>query len=349
MRLASADRLDRHRPAGRAARHPATGDGGISIGALTTYRGGPRVAGGDGVRLILAEAHPGHRRRPGPQPRHDRRLDRARRPGVGPAGRASSPSTRRSSLRSTAGRAAVAADGLLPGRLPDRRSPTDEILTEIRSRRRRRRRSDRPTPSSSSPPRATRSSVSRRSCGWQGAAIVGGAASAITGVGDVAYRARAVEAALIGVGRLGGSDRGRGGARDRWPDGRLGHPRRSRLPRRDGRRSTRGGRSRRRWRVLRLTADAVAGECDLERARRRAVPCRAHVSVGAVLPRDLPGRRRTLVEGPAAVGRRPRRARRRPTAAALEERRRGPRPGAGRRSTRTRPPSASPRRSPVRD
>ena len=90
-------------------------DGGFELGALTTYA---EVL--ESTQLDFAkDTHPGDRRRPGPQPRHGRRRDRPRRPGLGPAGARPRPRLlARPALG--AGGAGRAARRVLRGRVPDR-------------------------------------------------------------------------------------------------------------------------------------------------------------------------------------------------------------------------------------
>ena len=78
-----------------------------------------------------------------------------------------------------------------------------------------------------------------RSSGWPWSSPARAARSAtlgvaLTGVGEAPYRAKAVEAALVGSDGVVGGRGGRGRPRDGWPDRRQRHPRRSRVPDADG-------------------------------------------------------------------------------------------------------------------
>ena len=157
-----------------------------------------------------------HRRRPGPQPRHRRRLDRPRRSGVRPARvparprRGGSSPVRRAGWRASRSRSRSSSgavrDGLEAPTNPDRsaagvraRLPASATSRCCSSRLRlldRRRRS-------------------RRRSRWRGRSDRRSRRLAITGVGDVAYRATDVEAALIGIRRVGCGDCRRGRPRDR--------------------------------------------------------------------------------------------------------------------------------------
>ena len=132
LRLATARGADRHRS------HRATSsgirDGGdhVAIGALTRHHD---VEHSD----LLARAGPDPAARPppgrrpaGPPPGHDRRLDRPRRPGVGPARRPARP--RAHARRALAGPRRAddrGIDDFFTGFLETASQP-DELLTEIR-------------------------------------------------------------------------------------------------------------------------------------------------------------------------------------------------------------------------
>ena len=104
----------RHRPARRAARASAScPTAGVAIGALTTYAELLDVTG-PARTADPARRAAGHRRRPGPQPRHGRRRDRPRRSGLGPAGGPARPRRPRSSPGRERGERVVPPTGSSP-------------------------------------------------------------------------------------------------------------------------------------------------------------------------------------------------------------------------------------------
>ena len=155
---------------------------------------GARLGAGDEPRPAAGPGHSGHRGRPGPQPGHPRGVDRPRGPGLRHAGHRAGPRGDPGAPLA-ARRAGRGSRRLLPGRLrhrPGRRRAAD--------------RDPHPGPAGRggdglSPARAAglglldrRRGGRRRSGGSVTTARV-----AITGVGDAAYRAAAVEAALAGT------------------------------------------------------------------------------------------------------------------------------------------------------
>ena len=103
----------------------------VAIGALTRHRD---LETSDLLERARAAARPRRRprRRPaGAPPRHDRRLDRPRRPGVGPARRSPWPSGRRTWRRARTARARSRPTTSSRGFLESALAP-DELLTEIR-------------------------------------------------------------------------------------------------------------------------------------------------------------------------------------------------------------------------
>ena len=89
-------------------------DGGCAIGALTTYA---ELLESPARKLrAAARRAAAHRRRPGPQPRDDRRLDRPRRPGLGPAGLPARARRRSSSSGRSAASGSSADRRVLRGR-----------------------------------------------------------------------------------------------------------------------------------------------------------------------------------------------------------------------------------------
>ena len=188
----------RHRPAARAARHPDHCRRRLRDRRARRPTRSPRL-GDRSWRLRCARVHRRHRRRPGPQPGHGRRRDRARRPRLRharPLVLALDCDDRRCAR--SARRAGRAASTLLPGAVRDgprgRRDPDRDPLAADRCRPA----PARPTGSWSSPPRATRSSASRLSSLDRRRASSTRPRRAHRGR-RVAYRAKAVEAALIGT------------------------------------------------------------------------------------------------------------------------------------------------------
>ena len=185
------------------------------------------------VRPAARRAAP-HRRRPGPQPRDGRRLDRPCRSGLGPAGL---PARARGRARHPVGRrrADDACQRVLRGRLHRPGSRPGEILTEIR------------IPGRRDDAASAYETLEQPASGY---ATVGVAAVVVLERfgrdrrgerrpdrcrrdGLPSQRRRGGTRRL---GRIDGLDRRRRRARDRWGRGRVRHPRRSRLSHRDGRR-----------------------------------------------------------------------------------------------------------------
>ena len=133
-------------------------DGGFEIGALTTYA---EILDRPTQARLRPRLHPGHRRRPGPQPGHGR------------GGRSPTPTRRRTCrpcvlaldyevvLRSKRGERVVPLDGFFEGAFATG-IESDEILVSLRARATPGRREGSPTRSSSSRRRGTRSWVSAR-------------------------------------------------------------------------------------------------------------------------------------------------------------------------------------------
>ena len=118
---------------------------------------------------------------------------------------------------------------------------------------------------------------------------------AITGVGEVAYRAKAVEAALAGSGRLRRRRRRRRGPRHRRRDRQQRHPRGQRVSDRDGR-GLHATRARGRAGPLRLRAGLPAYRtCGSNGSPQAAVRRRAWL--GAILARDLTSARTRWSKG----------------------------------------------------
>ena len=191
LRLASAETLIDIGRLGELKGATSTADGGYEIGALTTYA---ETLGGHEARL---------RRRPAswasatsrsatgaPSAARSRTPTRPR-----TCRRSSSPSTTRWSLRSKRGERVVPVDGFFQGAFPTG-IEADEILVSIRRG---------PLPDGATGayrkiehPASGYSIVGVCAVVASSGGTISHARVALTGVGDVAYRAKAVEAALLG-------------------------------------------------------------------------------------------------------------------------------------------------------
>ena len=159
LRVASTERLDRHRPARRTARHPR-------LERRARHRRPDDVPGRAGVAAVQAVPDPcrddhRRRRRPGQKPRHHRRLDRPCGSGVGLPG--SRDRARRGRGPAVARRASEPSRQNSSCRAPSRPTSTRTRSSPRSESRRLRSMPARRTPSSNSRRPATRSSVSPRS------------------------------------------------------------------------------------------------------------------------------------------------------------------------------------------
>ena len=232
LRLASAETLI---DIGRLAELKgvqATADGGFEIGALTTYAEAARGHLLD-VRLRATACPASATSRSATAARSAGAIAHADPASDLPA-LALALDYSSSSLRSERGERTVPLDGFFEGAFQTGLAP-DELLVAIRR----------------GPLRAPARRVAYRKLEQPGvglldrrrrrgrrsraAGAITHARVALTGVGDVAYRAKAVEAALVGLGRLRGGRRRGGRTRDRRRHRQRRHPRRRGVPDADGR------------------------------------------------------------------------------------------------------------------
>ena len=337
LRLASAGHAHRHRPARGAQGRPGAARRRLRDRRADDLRGGARRRPRS---TSPKDAIDRDRRRPGPQPRHRRRRDRPCRSGVGPAGARPRPRLLELVLRSARGERVVPLDGFFEGafqtgdrarRDPRRRCAAGRCRTARPAR----------TGSSTQPASgysivgvaavvATSGGVDQRTPAWRS-----------PGWASVAYRAKAVEAALLGT---DGSPAAIAAAAAHATDGvtvnsDIHADREYRTA--DGR-GLHATRDRGRARPLPPDADRQH-RVRVERVTPgRRAPARL---VGAVLTRDLVVGDAALVEGPPPDRRRPRTRSRRaePGAARHRPHPRGRRAARGRRRAATRQGRRRPR------
>ena len=266
-----------------------TADGGYEVGALATYAD---VLASAPTRH-LARVHQRHRRHPGPQPRHDRWGDQPRRSGQRPAGPRPGPRLPSSSCapRVASGPSRWTASSRAPSRPASSPTSCSSRASAGRSR-----------PGAGGAYRKLEHPASGYSIVGVAAVVAASGGSvtharvALTGVGEVAYRAKAVEDALLGSDGSAGRRRRGGRARRRRARPSTATSTRIASIERAWPWSTPGARSR-----PRSAASAAGARIGAPGVRvERVIPVDAcpGASPAPILTRDLDIGGRQLVQGP---------------------------------------------------